>query len=730
MSEPDQLPVGIKETIQEGLNAISEKTEGFKSRPGQKKLIAETAKALYGCNGKSSVLVAEAPTGTGKGLAYLLGSIPVAQARDYTLVVSTATVALQEQLINYDLPILQQRAGLEFKTAIAKGRNRYVCNRNLANLTGSDERQGELTVGEPDAGAWTYRPSDEDRKMVTDMEAALEGKTEQWSGDLDQWGDDIPSKLRDLITTDRNGCLNKNCPFYSKCAYVNARREMFDADVIVANHSLVLKDLEMGGGKALTEPNKTFYVFDEGHHLNQKTLDTVAATTSVRGSEQIVEDLIKADRDMVALMKQVSGGVPYIPEVEGSQLGDQLIRTLKSAHSVIESILPAESTKAITVSENPDGSTRWRFNQGEVPVSLRDESYAVHAAVVEFSDHILAQKSVLDKAIGEKKVTAAAATKTFQSIGFLLQKLVTMESAWFGFKVDDTQSNGPPSARWIEWKEGARNSRGNYVISYSSTSASEFLKYNLFSEAAGVVITSATLTSVGNFRRMQENFGLRTDDGTQFLKIPSPFNYQEKGEFIIPGTAVDPKQFNEHTQSVVDYIHNQVDKKEGTLVLFASKSQMNAVVKLLRKPFRDMLLIQNTMPKSEIIAAHSKRISVGDGSIIFGLATFAEGIDLPGNLCTHVVIAKLPFSTPDSPVDATYAEYLVSKGRNPFIEVSVPDASVRLTQACGRLIRSESDHGRIAVLDRRLVNKPYGKSLINGLPPYNVRIEQAMRKTS
>jgi len=159
--------------------------------------------------------------------------------------------------------------------------------------------------------------------------------------------------------------------------------------------------------------------------------------------------------------------------------------------------------------------------------------------------------------------------------------------------------------------------------------------------------------------------------------------------------------------------------------LFASRRQMRDCYDGAGLDLRDAILLQDHFSKQELLRLHRERIDRGDGSVIFGLASFAEGIDLPGDYCRHVVIAKIPFAVPDDPVEAALAEWVESRGGNAFMEISVPDAAVKLVQACGRLLRSESDSGRVSLLDRRIVTKAYGRRILDSLPPFRREIERA-----
>src|SRR5699024_3272570 len=234
--------------------------------------------------------------------------------------------------------------------------------------------------------------------------------------------------------------------------------------------------------------------------------------------------------------------------------------------------------------------------------------------------------------------------------------------------------------------------------------------------------------ALGRFERFFEQTGLGADYGTQALRLASPFDYANNARLDIPALWASPKQQDDHTDEIIDRIEDGlIDLRAGTLMLFASYRQMQAVADGLLEEVAELILMQGSAPRAELLATHRQRIDAGGGSVLFGVASFSEGIDLPGRYCSHVIIAKIPFAVPDSPVDATYAEWLESRGRNPFMEVSVPQASFRLVQAAGRLLRTESDSGRVTVLDRRLADMPYGRMMLDAMPPFARHIAPRVR---
>ena len=168
-----------------------------------------------------------------------------------------------------------------------------------------------------------------------------------------------------------------------------------------------------------------------------------------------------------------------------------------------------------------------------------------------------------------------------------------------------------------------------------------------------------------------------------------------------------------------------LDANEGSLVLFSSRRQMLEVFQGVDSGLRERILMQGDYSKQEILKHHREAIDQGSGSVIFGLASFAEGVDLPGDYCRHVVIAKIPFAVPDSPLEAALAEWVEAQGRNAFMEISVPDAALRLVQASGRLLRTEQDTGRVTLMDRRVLTRRYGRAILDSLPPFRRELADA-----
>jgi ATP-dependent DNA helicase DinG len=241
----------------------------------------------------------------------------------------------------------------------------------------------------------------------------------------------------------------------------------------------------------------------------------------------------------------------------------------------------------------------------------------------------------------------------------------------------------------------------------------------LWQRAAGAVVTSATLSALGTFERFRERSGVPAS--ARWKKVASPFDPQ-KATFCVPAMTSDPGNQEAHTQELVQMLPGLIEQDQGVLLLFTSRRQMEAVLEPIEQLLSHHVLVQDRMSKNGLLTQHRAHIDSGASSAIFGLASFFEGIDLPGEYCRHVVIAKLPFAVPDDPIAAAHSELLEAQGRDPFMEISVPDAAQKLVQASGRLLRTEEDEGRITLLDTRLISRRYGRAILQSLPTFNMEL--------
>jgi ATP-dependent DNA helicase DinG len=319
---------------------------------------------------------------------------------------------------------------------------------------------------------------------------------------------------------------------------------------------------------------------------------------------------------------------------------------------------------------------------------------------------------------GGAGVSSYQAEEWYPLFGSLLARAQSNWELWTAFTLEDP-ADSPPMARWLTLAES-----GNYhdiEVNASPILAAETLRRNLWNVAYGALVTSATLTALGSFDRYRMRAGLPKVAVTAV--VPSPFHYAEAGLLRVPDLKADPRDAAAHTAAIIRELPAMVEGARGSLVLFSSRKQMQDVFDGLERDWRKRVLIQGNLSKQETLNKHKARVDDGETSVLFGLASFAEGVDLPGAYCEHVLIAKIPFAVPDDPVEAALSEWIEARGGNPFMEIAVPDASLRLIQACGRLLRTEQDTGTVTLLDRRVVTQRYGKAILNALPPFRRQID-------
>ncbi len=681
----------IKQVIRSSYKAIGENMTNFNPRKQQTFLIAEIAKTLAGEYDTARKIIAiEAGTGTGKSLAYSLGSIPLALSRDKKVIISTATVALQEQLVDKDLPFLKKHSGLDFSFTLVKGRQRYVCRQKLAAaVANGDDPQAGFTFAE--------KPNARDVKMLSDMHQKLTDNS--WQGDLDSWHNSVPHYMWQQVQCDKHSCL-KHLAEHTHCPFHKARETMDMSDVLVINHSLLLADLDLGGGKILPAPEDVFYIIDEAHHLPKVTRDHSSASISVKGAVEWLTKLKETGDKMAKLIKSQRAISPAL------KLGDDCQDLLIELQKVVTFI---ENNKDVYFHKEK----QYRFENGIIPKTLKNWAEDINVLSKKSLTHINKLYTLLMEAVKDGDTQMYLAEPLLAESGFMIQRLENLQSLWQMYEKTDHEK-GAPLARWIEMSEGKRS---DFIIAASPIEVGFTLEDKLWSKCDGAVLCSATILALNSFDHFRFQAGLRNDDGTQYQQVTSPFDYQKKAQLVIPQMDNEPSA-DQFTDELIEKLPGFIDQGSATLVLFSSYWQMEKVAEALRKKTKLTIHVQGEESRQQIIEIHKSNCDKDKQSIVFGTQSFSEGLDLPGKYLNNLIITKLPFSVPTSPVEEAQAEYVTAKGGNPFMSLSVPDTSKKLIQATGRLLRNESDEGTITLLDRRVISKRYGKQILDSLPPY------------
>ena len=712
----------LKKSIQQYYSELVESLE-LQNRPGQKRMIADIANCLGSVevdedglrvSDLPAICAIEAGTGVGKTIAYLLATIPFAQALGKKVVVATATVALQEQVVNKDIPDLLKNSSLKFTCSLAKGRGRYLCLSKLDNLLKSNSSQEAMM----DLYGLELDDDDiQDTALYQEMlEALMDGR---WQGDRDDWDNALEEVQWRRVAVESGQCMGNRCSNFSHCCFYKTRTNMLKADCIIANHDLVLADLSLGGGVFLPAPEDSIYIFDEAHHLPAKGVNHFAHSFRIKSTETWLDRL-------PVIFSRLAGEAGHKKNRKGHTSGDvpEIARLLEKATSSAARCLTELKDHAflfeafIDKSESMDPkkeTSRYTFDCGQVNDEIK---VGAQQLLMQFSE--LAEK--LDSVNEELKdcleneggvLDRASAENWFQVLGSMKARADAAVMLWRGFAIEDYPQMAP-NARWLTFSRFGNEQE--IMLSVSPVLAAEALTENLWNDCFAAILTSATMTAMGNFEFLAMRTGLH--EQTVYNRIFSPFDFTNAATVQIPHTGFNPSQASEHTDAIIEVLPELVKDNLGSLVLFSSRRQMQDVLTGLEEELKALVLCQDDYSKQVLITTHKDRIDRKETSIIFGLSSLTEGIDLPGEYCTHVIIAKIPFPVPNDPVDVTLGEWIKQKGKNPFTELSVPQAALRLIQGTGRLLRSESDSGKITILDERLVTRQYGKAILASLPPY------------
>ncbi len=716
MSSTEWAQAGLQ-----AFDAVVQGTEGFRGRAGQRAMAEQVARTFSQAQlGKvdeeegeprRAIAVIQAGTGVGKSLAYCAPAIAIALARGTRVLISTATVALQEQLVHKDLPALAAQMEQPFKFALAKGRGRYVCKLKLERLAGTGEAHAEDDddLFPEEAAHARGKPSRQETEARMQFYASMAQALAQggWDGDRDSLDTPPEPEAWSPVAAEGSSCTGRHCPAFSQCVYYDQRKALVGAQVIVANHDLLLSSL---GARVLPELDNCLLVLDEAHHLPATALDQFACSADLSRLTWI--DRLSSRALRIGTLVEVTE-VADIPR-HASQLRQHLQDLARLVMDLYGEALKAQNSAW--------GPARVRVPRGVLPEALHEPlgQLAHHAAG--FLECLRAISKALRSEMRDKPDEARRLSQLYAQIGTLAPRLEAVHATAQLLLQEAPEGEAQafvPNAKWFTLETD-----GDFIVVKAHASPilpGSTLRGHLWSSVRGAVLTSATLTSCGQFDFFLRESGLHGMDAATTLEVPSPFNYAAQGTLIAAETHADPKNAAQFTTEMVEALLTDLARVEyGALVLFTSREQMRQAVDALATAMRGVVLVQNQIPRTQLLARHRERVAAGEPSIIFGMQSFGEGLDLPGRLCESVFITKLPFAPPDDPVGETRAEWLRAVGRDPFSELVVPATAIRLAQWAGRAIRTEEDQAHVYCYDKRLTRTSYGQRLLKGLPPFTL----------
>ncbi|MBD3893059.1 MAG: ATP-dependent DNA helicase DinG [Hydrogenophaga sp.] len=710
---------------------------GFRARTGQRDMAAQIAQTLSGATlgelagteaaaaPRRGIAVLQAGTGVGKSVAYAASVIALALAQQKRVLISTATVALQEQLIGKDLPALAALLSEPFSFALAKGRGRYVCRLKLDQLSDGDAASAELFDNDADAdaavgadaavadGFGAERRAERARQYA---QWALQLDAGAWDGDRDRLEVPPPPASWQPVAAERHSCSARHCPSYHGCSYYKARARLAQTQVIVVNHDLLLSTLGM---YALPDPSDCYLVLDEAHHLGAVAQGRFTQAMDLMHSQWL-------DR-LPRAIDEVCSALQHTPALNVAPLARELKTALAELARLALARVAARPEWSVlcrgagtAATDAPAVPLLERFESGALPPEWLPPLELVHSRANALLKQLEALAGQIKAKARDNPGEAARCARLYSRLGAFAPRL---QHTWATSELflQQPQAQQPPLAKWLQ----AGTERGLVTLSAHACplQPGSLLRQQLWSRVRAAVLTSASLVSCGNFEHFLSESGLDDDPDVVCRAVQSPFDHARQGRLVVVQTQADPKDVSAYTDEMLAaLLQDLAAVPRGALVLFTSRAQLRSAQELLASEphgeLRARVLVQGQTARPQLLARHAARVAQGQASILFGLQSFGEGLDLPGALCEWLFITKLPFASPNDPVSQARADWLKSQGRDPFAELVIPATGVRLLQWSGRALRSEADQAVIVCYDRRLLLQAYGRRLLQGLPPY------------
>lgn len=608
---------------------IAKTLSGYEPRVGQIQMAQLVERGIM----EGMHTIVEAGTGVGKSLAYLVPAVRSGKK----VVLSTGTIALQEQLVQKDIPLVSEALATPLRVTLLKGRSHYLCRQKIERL-----RENRLVA-----------PS-------RTMQVMWQWADATRSGDRAELGFIPPVQEWEQLDADADECVGEYCSHFRNCFFFAKRDEAKYADIVVVNHALFFLDLAVGGGLL---PPYDVAVLDEAHQCERWATD---ALTGVLSGASIGRMLRKLHR------------VYELPGHFGAELEGGVAR--------LELALGRIPSDRYPLSANDDA---WPALE-----TLRATLYQLENWLLENFQAAL-KKPTDDPAEAERRRDLA------------MRMVLAHETV-----IDRVDAGIPETIAWVERTEND----GRYCVNCAPHDVADFLAATLFARTQSVVLTSATLATDRSFEFVRRTLGIA--DAQEFI-ARSPFDYARQARLFVAPADLNPKS-SHFARRAAPLVEECLDRSGGrAFVLFTSYARLREVYALVADRLAFPIRLQGQLPRSHLLDWFRRT----PGAVLFGTATFWEGIDVVGDALSCVIIDRLPFPSPSDPLVMARVRALEARGLDGFEHYMIPAATVRLKQGFGRLIRSSSDRGLVALLDGRAASTRYGATILSALPPAT-RIER------
>ncbi len=638
------------------------KAKGYESRPGQAKMAERVAEIIE----DRKHLVVEAGTGTGKSLAYLVPAAYAAQELGKKAIISTYTIHLQEQLFGKDVPIVQSLVPFEFTAALLKGRQNYLCPHRLKK---AQQHQGDL--------------------FATGQAEQLKGLVE-WArrtkdGTLSDIDFQVDAAVWAQVCSEAFACTPRHCGGATGCFYQMARTKVLDANVVILNHALLFgllagaEENEESPSEGYLFPND-FLVLDEAHEVEDVAAKALGLEVRLGSLRFLLQRLVHP-RTKKGVLTRVGDG-----NAVKSTLG-----VLGILEGAFEEILESAGLGA-------SGQKRVRQPLG-VKSELGPRLMDVRAQLLKLAE---------DAGDGEERNELKDHARRLEASAFGLGEFLKMSREGHAY--------------WVERRlpEEGRAHRGEMSLHASPVEVAERLEELVFRPDCTTIMTSATL-DVG---RGLEFFAKRVGaQEAETLLVESPFDYESQMRVYLPKGMPEPFEGQRFQEALEGWIQRFVGMTKGkAFVLFTSRAMLRKTAEGMAGWFEEQGIRMLVQDKGNSRTRLLKEFKEDRDSVLFGTDSFWQGVDVPGEALSNVILTRLPFSVPDEPLFEARCERIKEKGGEPFRELQLPEAILKFRQGVGRLIRSREDRGQIAVLDGRILSRTYGKSFLKILPECPVEI--------
>lgn len=657
----------------------------YEHRPEQAEMAARVMRTLA----RGDVGLFEAGTGTGKSLAYLIPAALYAMDQDKPVVVSTYTISLQEQLLHKDIPIVQEIFP-SLRAALVKGWRNYICHQRLQSALLSP---GDLLEPEHDRELAQIAAWARDTEDGTLSDLPFQPSTAVW----------------DEVCAESDSCLRNRCPHFERCPLMRDRAEMASAHILVVNHHLLFSDVAVRReldwqAEAAVLPGYDAVVVDEAHHLEDVATAHLGFALTSRGVAQLFGRIYRHQgsrgRGAVAALRRIlaeRGEWERLSRLEG-----ELVPAVSRSEAAVESVLsfarrwPGERIGA-------DKAAAW---EAEIALPARAAIAEVEglAAMLEADAEFLNTQGVVEGVALTTLAQLEAASHRLRALGMSLRHFAELDTL--------------KQVYWLERDGGIKE----HVRLLSAPIDVGPLVYEwIAAQCRSIVLVSATLTVDHSFRYFKERIGLEGSQPiagrmeVQEASIASPFDYQSQALLGIVRDLPDPAH-PDFASRLPGAIEALVTASRGrALVLFTSFALLEQAKAHLAQNLAEQgleLLAQGEAPRTRLLDAFRR----AEAAVLLGTDSFWEGVDVPGDALSLVVLTRLPFDVPTEPVAAARSERIQQMGRSPFADYALPRAVLKLKQGFGRLIRTRADRGAVVICDRRIDEKAYGRVFLNSLP--------------